>query len=133
MDFGFSWPETGGDYSNVAPIYEVKGDDLIGTKESISKNDVSKDNNINNNDIYIDNLNISEINKSQGQNNNNIEGDINDIVDVHEFPYNNQNVENKNNEFNNGEEIHDNIDNDKKIKSDLSENFSNNSGLDDYL
>ena len=38
MDFGFSWPETGGDYSDVAPIYEVKSDDLIGTKESISKN-----------------------------------------------------------------------------------------------
>ena len=36
LDFGFSWPETGGDYSNVAPIYEISGDDLLGTKSDIS-------------------------------------------------------------------------------------------------
>ena len=38
LDFGFSWPDTSGDYSNVSPIYEVSADDVIGTKANISKN-----------------------------------------------------------------------------------------------
>ncbi len=35
--FGFKVPETGGDYANVRPIYELKAEDLVGTDESVSK------------------------------------------------------------------------------------------------
>lgn len=36
-DYGFSWPQTDGDYKNVAPIYELKESDLIGTEKEISE------------------------------------------------------------------------------------------------
>ena len=35
-DYGFSWPATDGDYSNVAPIYELTEDDLVGTNDQIA-------------------------------------------------------------------------------------------------
>ncbi len=35
-DYGFSWPDTSGDYKNVAPIYELKASDLTGSDEEIS-------------------------------------------------------------------------------------------------
>ena len=35
-DFGFSWSQTSGDYSNVSPIYELQSSDLVGTNESIA-------------------------------------------------------------------------------------------------
>jgi len=37
LDFGFDWPKTSGDYSNVAPIYELKSSDLTGSDDSISQ------------------------------------------------------------------------------------------------
>ena len=37
-DFGFSWPDTSGDYSNVSPIYEVKAEDIVGTNSMVSTN-----------------------------------------------------------------------------------------------
>ncbi len=38
LDYGFSSPETGGDYSNVSPIYILKAVDLIGANETIANN-----------------------------------------------------------------------------------------------
>lgn len=35
-DYGFSWPDTSGDYKNIAPIYELKASDLAGSDEEIS-------------------------------------------------------------------------------------------------
>lgn len=35
-DYGFSWPQTNGDYSNVSPIYEVQAGDIVGTNETIA-------------------------------------------------------------------------------------------------
>lgn len=35
-DYGFSWPKTDGDYKNIAPIYELKSSDLIGTDKQIA-------------------------------------------------------------------------------------------------
>ena len=37
IDFGFDWPKTSGDYSNVLPIYELKSGDLTGSDDSISQ------------------------------------------------------------------------------------------------
>ena len=37
LDYGFSWPETGEGYENVAPIYELKASDLVGKNETIAK------------------------------------------------------------------------------------------------
>ncbi len=37
-DYGFSWPQTDGDYTNVSPIYEVKASDLVGSNAQISAN-----------------------------------------------------------------------------------------------
>ena len=36
-DYGFSWPDTSEQYSNVAPIYELKESDLSGSDTDISK------------------------------------------------------------------------------------------------
>ena len=36
-DYGFSWPATNGDYKDVAPIYEIKASDLIGSDTEISE------------------------------------------------------------------------------------------------
>ncbi len=47
-DYGFSWPQTNGDYSNVSPIYEIQSNDLVGTNSAVSdkllvnENDVTK-------------------------------------------------------------------------------------------
>lgn len=35
-DYGFSWPATNGDYKDVAPIYEVKSEDLVGSSSAIA-------------------------------------------------------------------------------------------------
>lgn len=35
-DYGFSWPDTGGDYQNISPIYEVQSTDFIGSDEEIA-------------------------------------------------------------------------------------------------
>lgn len=46
-DYGFSWPQTSGDYKDISPIYEVKADDLIADDYGVSqrllvnKNDVA--------------------------------------------------------------------------------------------
>ena len=46
-DYGFSWPQTSGDYKDISPIYEVKADDLIaddyGASQRllVNKNDVA--------------------------------------------------------------------------------------------
>lgn len=46
-DYGFSWPQTSGDYKDISPIYEVKADDLIADDNGVSqrllvnKNDVA--------------------------------------------------------------------------------------------
>lgn len=37
LDYGFSIPKTDGDYSNIAPIYEIKDADLLGGDDSIAK------------------------------------------------------------------------------------------------
>lgn len=36
-DYGFSWPQTSGDYKDISPIYEVKADDLIADDYGVSK------------------------------------------------------------------------------------------------
>lgn len=36
-DFGFSWPSTNGNYSDVAPIYEIKAEDLLGEDNDIAE------------------------------------------------------------------------------------------------
>ena len=48
LDYGFSWPNTGGDYHNVLPIYEIRAEDLLGTDEEVASsllinvNDINK-------------------------------------------------------------------------------------------
>ena len=105
-----------------------------------------KDNNMNNNDI---NENSNDIKLSQGINNNN-NNDNQDIMDEHNFPYNNENNEynNENNENNyniednnennnivnvNEEEGNEPENNDKGFNSTLSNNFSNEKGNDDFI
>lgn len=37
VDFGFSVPQTGGDYADVSPIYELTAKDLVGSDDVVSK------------------------------------------------------------------------------------------------
>lgn len=45
-DYGFSPPKTNDSFNDVSPIYEVKGSDLIGTKEEVSKKLLINSNNV---------------------------------------------------------------------------------------
>lgn len=46
LDYGFWAPETGGDYEDVAPIYEVKDSDFVGTYSTIADNLLVKDDDV---------------------------------------------------------------------------------------
>ncbi len=37
MDYGFSWPKTNGDYTDIAPIYVLQEDDLNGNNETVAE------------------------------------------------------------------------------------------------
>lgn len=37
MDYGFSWPKTNGDYTEIAPIYVLEEDDLNGNSETVAE------------------------------------------------------------------------------------------------
>jgi hypothetical protein len=48
LDYGFSWPNTGGDYYNVLPIYEIKAEDLMGSDEEVASSLLININDVNN-------------------------------------------------------------------------------------
>ena len=48
LDYGFSWPNTGGDYNNVLPIYEIKAEDLMGSDEEVASSLLININDVNN-------------------------------------------------------------------------------------
>lgn len=48
LDYGFSWPNTSGDYYNVLPICEIKAEDLMGSDEDVASSLLININDVNN-------------------------------------------------------------------------------------